>query len=62
MKSKKEHGFYGTGSNTGQVAAELFKVRTGLDTTYVNFSPIPLYKMQYTNKPSGIHQVMSFAP
>ncbi len=31
-------------------------------TTYVNFTPIPLYKMQYTNKPSGIHQVMTFGP
>ena len=37
LKSKKGHGFYGTGSNTGQVAAELLKVRTGVDTTYVNF-------------------------
>src|SRR5262245_30348284 len=37
LKTKKGHGFYGTGSNTGQVAAELFKVRAGLDTTYVPF-------------------------
>jgi tripartite-type tricarboxylate transporter receptor subunit TctC len=37
LKSKQGHGFYGTGSNTGQVAAELFKVRNGLDTTYVPF-------------------------
>ena len=37
LKSKPNHGFYGTGSNTGQVAAELFKVRMGLDTTYVPF-------------------------
>ena len=37
LKSKKGHGFYGTGSNTGQVAAELFKVRAGVDTTYVPF-------------------------
>ncbi len=31
-------------------------------TTMVGFDPVALYKMQYTNKPSGIHQVMSFAP
>src|SRR5262245_30401504 len=37
LKAKQKHGFYGTGSNTGQVAAELLKVRTGLDTTYVPF-------------------------
>jgi tripartite-type tricarboxylate transporter receptor subunit TctC len=37
LKGKQGHGFYGTGSNTGQVAAELFKVRAGLDTTYVPF-------------------------
>jgi tripartite-type tricarboxylate transporter receptor subunit TctC len=37
LKNKPKNGFYGTGSNTGQVAAELFKVRTGLDTTYVPF-------------------------
>ncbi|HEY5143149.1 MAG TPA: penicillin acylase family protein [Solirubrobacteraceae bacterium] len=29
-------------------------------TTMVGFSPLPLYTMQYTNKPSGIHQVMTF--
>lgn len=32
------------------------------DTTYVDFTPISLYRMQYTNKPSGIHQVMTFGP
>ena len=37
LKEKKGNGFYGTGSNTGQVAAELFKVRAGLETTYVPF-------------------------
>ena len=37
LKNKQGHGFYGTGSNTGQVAAELFKERLGLQTTYVNF-------------------------
>ena len=31
-------------------------------TTYIEFSPLPLFKMQYTNKPSGIHQVMTFGP
>lgn len=29
-------------------------------TTQITFSPIPLTTMQYTNKPSGIHQVMEF--
>lgn len=37
LKSKPNHGFYGTGSNTGQVAAELFKERAGLNTTYVPY-------------------------
>jgi tripartite-type tricarboxylate transporter receptor subunit TctC len=37
LKAKPKNGFYGTGSNTGQVAAELFKVRAGVDTTYVPF-------------------------
>jgi tripartite-type tricarboxylate transporter receptor subunit TctC len=37
LKNKTQNGFYGTGSNTGQVAAELFKVRAGLETTYVPF-------------------------
>jgi len=37
LKSKPGHGFYGTQSNTGQVAAELFKDKAGLQTTYVNF-------------------------
>ena len=37
LKEKKGNGFYGTGSNTGQVAAELLKVRAGLETTYVPF-------------------------
>ncbi len=31
-------------------------------TTMVNYTPVALFNMQYTNKPSGIHQVMSFAP
>lgn len=32
------------------------------NTTYIEFSPLPLFKMQYTNRPSGIHQVMTFGP
>ncbi|WCB96672.1 hypothetical protein DSM104299_05437 [Baekduia alba] len=26
----------------------------------IQFSPLPLFQMQYTNKPTGIHQVMAF--
>jgi tripartite-type tricarboxylate transporter receptor subunit TctC len=37
LKQKPGHGFYGTQSNTGQVAGELFKAKTGLGTTYVPF-------------------------
>src|SRR3982751_317615 len=37
LKSKPNHGFYGTGSNTGQVAAELFKEKMGLATVYVPY-------------------------
>jgi tripartite-type tricarboxylate transporter receptor subunit TctC len=37
LKQKQGNGFYGTQSNTGQVAAELFKAQTGLATTYVPF-------------------------
>ena len=37
LKAKPSHGLYGTGSNTGQVAAELFKTMAGLKTTYVPF-------------------------
>jgi Penicillin amidase len=28
----------------------------------ISFAPVPLVDMQYTNRPSGIHQVMQFAP
>jgi hypothetical protein len=28
----------------------------------ISFAPLPLVDMQYTNRPSGIHQVMQFAP
>ncbi|HZO00176.1 MAG TPA: tripartite tricarboxylate transporter substrate binding protein [Burkholderiales bacterium] len=37
LKAKPGHGFYGTQSNSGQIAAELFKTRTGLETVYVPF-------------------------
>jgi tripartite-type tricarboxylate transporter receptor subunit TctC len=37
LKAKPGNGFYGTQSNSGQVAAELFKERTGLQTVYVPF-------------------------
>src|SRR5262245_40433450 len=37
LKAKPGHGFYGTQSNSGQIAAELIKANTGLDTTYVPF-------------------------
>ena len=37
LKAKPGHGFYGTQSNTGQVAAELFKTNAGLKTEYVPF-------------------------
>jgi acyl-homoserine lactone acylase PvdQ len=31
-------------------------------TVRISFAPLPLTTMQYTNRPSGIHQVMQFAP
>jgi len=31
-------------------------------TVKIRFTPLPLAEMQYTNRPSGIHQVMQFAP
>jgi len=37
LRKRQGHGFYGTQSNTGQVAAELFKEKLGLTTTYVPF-------------------------
>jgi tripartite-type tricarboxylate transporter receptor subunit TctC len=37
LKAKPDHGLYGTGSNTGQVAAELFKTMLGLKSTYVPY-------------------------
>src|SRR4029077_3872581 len=37
LKAKPGDGFYGTQSNSGQVAAELFKEYAGLKTVYVPF-------------------------
>ena len=37
LKTKPDHGFYGTGSNSGQVAAELLKEKLGLKTVYVPY-------------------------
>jgi tripartite-type tricarboxylate transporter receptor subunit TctC len=37
LKNKQGHGLYGTGSNTGQVAGELFKTRMGITSTYVPY-------------------------
>jgi tripartite-type tricarboxylate transporter receptor subunit TctC len=37
LRAKPGQGFYGTQSNTGQVAAELFKSTLGLGTVYVPF-------------------------
>ena len=28
----------------------------------IQFTPVPLFRFQYTNKPSGIHQVVTFGP
>ncbi|MGZ5837514.1 MAG: tripartite tricarboxylate transporter substrate-binding protein, partial [Xanthobacteraceae bacterium] len=43
LKKKPGNGAYGTGANTGIVAAELYKVRAGLETNQV------LYKGVYEN-------------
>jgi tripartite-type tricarboxylate transporter receptor subunit TctC len=37
LKSKPNDGFYGTGNNTGVIAAELFKAKAGLRTTYAPY-------------------------
>jgi tripartite-type tricarboxylate transporter receptor subunit TctC len=37
LKAKPNHGFYGTSNNTGVIAAELFKAKAGLKTTYVPY-------------------------
>src|SRR6267154_1908085 len=41
LKSKPNHGFYGTSSNTSVIAAELFKVKAGLNTTYSPYKQNP---------------------
>jgi tripartite-type tricarboxylate transporter receptor subunit TctC len=37
LKTKPNHGFYGTGNNTGVIAAELFKMKAGLNTTHAPY-------------------------
>jgi tripartite-type tricarboxylate transporter receptor subunit TctC len=37
LKKRPNEGFYGTGSNTGQIAAEVFKTGAKLKTTYVPY-------------------------
>jgi tripartite-type tricarboxylate transporter receptor subunit TctC len=37
LKKKPDHGHYATGSNTGLVAAELYKEMSGLKSTYVPY-------------------------
>jgi tripartite-type tricarboxylate transporter receptor subunit TctC len=56
LKQKPGHGFYGTQSNSGQVAAELFKSKTGLDTVYV---PFKVTGDAFTNLLSGEIDFMS---
>jgi tripartite-type tricarboxylate transporter receptor subunit TctC len=56
LKQRPGHGFYGTQSNTGQVAAELFKAKTGLDTVYV---PFKVTGDAFTNLLSGQIDFMS---
>ncbi len=41
LKSKPDHGFYGAGSNTGVIAAELFKAKADLKTTYAPYKLNP---------------------
>jgi len=36
--------------------------RWRLATKKIAFTPLPLAEIQYTNRPSGIHQVMQFTP
>ena len=56
LKAKPGHGFYGTQSNSGQIAAELFKSKTGLDTVYV---PFKVTGDAFTNLLSGQIDFMS---
>ena len=41
LKAKPKHGFYGTTNNAGIIAAELFKAKAGLNTTYVPYKQNP---------------------
>ncbi len=41
LKAKPNNGFYGTTNNTGVIAAELFKAKAGLKTTYVPYKQNP---------------------
>lgn len=41
LKAKSNNGFYGTTNNTGVIAAELFKAKAGLKTTYVPYKQNP---------------------
>jgi tripartite-type tricarboxylate transporter receptor subunit TctC len=56
LKSKPGHGFYGTQSNSGQIAAELLKTKTGLQTVYV---PFKVTGDAFTNLLSGQIDFMS---
>ncbi|HWM42872.1 MAG TPA: tripartite tricarboxylate transporter substrate binding protein [Burkholderiales bacterium] len=56
LKAKPGHGFYGTQSNSGQIAAELFKSKTGLETVYV---PFKVTGDAFTNLLSGQIDFMS---
>jgi len=56
LKQKPGHGFYGTQSNSGLIAAELFKSNTGLETVYV---PFKVTGDAFTNLLSGEIDFMS---
>jgi tripartite-type tricarboxylate transporter receptor subunit TctC len=56
LKQKPGHGFYGTQSNSGQIAAELLKANTGLETVYV---PFKVTGDAFTNLLSGQIDFMS---
>ena len=56
LRQKPGHGFYGTQSNSGQIAAELLKANTGLNTVYV---PFKVTGDAFTNLLSGQIDFMS---
>ena len=56
LKQKTGHGFYATQSNSGLIAAELLKSKTGLDTVYV---PFKVTGDAFTNLLSGQIDFMS---